>query len=115
MPNRPIAAIGWIIQIDPTTRIAQRRIAVILESSPYGLVQDMRQGTDFSDEGGLPAADLPDIPAPHQDALFGIGPVYPPDFNGGVVPPPIQNIGFRYAFRNQRPGGFLGIDRQIGG
>jgi hypothetical protein len=52
----------------------------------------MGQRSHLGDEGQPPASDLADGAASHQQALAGVGPVHPPDLDGGIVPATVKDV-----------------------
>ena len=58
--------------------------------------------------------DLADGATAHQNALAGCLPVDAPELDLGIVPAPVQNIGFGDPVGASRAGSILCIDGQIG-
>ena len=69
---------------------------------------------DLGHEGMPTAPDLTDGTAPHQHPLRRAFPVHPPELHFGIVPAPVENIGFGDLVRAQRARRILCVHREIG-
>ena len=108
------ALVDSVFQIDPATRVAQRRVTARLKRPSNRLAQYMRQRPHFRDKGHAPAPDLTHSPAPHQHPVARVGPVHPPQLYSSIVPAPVEDVGLGDTIRGQHATRVLRIDGEVG-